>query len=205
MSKKVWIGIIVLLVVIGGIQKACQPEWYDARMNHAEDAMVDLETDITDAPPVLTREYLEGISKETFAYSKSVKAVNEIKPSEIGGRKGDERRAGDGLFVKDEDTYSRFYETLSEAVGRGFDLTVDHQKYHSTESAKHFLRKLPLRPDSNHIVMRIEWKQLLWSQKRLLLAREIARVANEAILGHPLPDPPAELKKKSIGYDGYDL
>lgn len=123
----------------------------------------------------------------------------------IGGRKGDERRAGDGLFVKDEDTYSRFYETLSEAVGRGFDLTVDHQKYHSTESAKHFLRKLPLRPDSNHIVMRIEWKQLLWSQKRLLLAREIARVANEAILGHPLPDPPAELKKKSIGYDGYDL
>lgn len=83
MSKKVWIGIIVLLVVIGGIQKACQPEWYDARMNHAEDAMVDLETDITDAPPVLTREYLEGISKETFAYSKSVKAVNEIKPSEI--------------------------------------------------------------------------------------------------------------------------
>ncbi len=205
MSKKVWIGIIVLLVVIGGIQKACQPEWYDARMNHAEDAMVDLETDITDAPPVLTREYLEGISKETFAYSKSVKAVNEIKPSEIGGRKGDERRAGDGLFVKDEDTYIRFYETLSEAVGRGFDLTVDHQKYHSTESAKHFLRKLPLRPDSNHIVMRIEWKQLLWSQKRLLLAREIARVANEAILGQPLPDPPAELKKKSIGYDGYDL
>ena len=90
-------------------------------------------------------------------------------------------------------------------MGRGFDLTVDHQKYHSTESAKHFLRKLPLRPDSNHIVMRIEWKQLLWSQKRLLLAREIARVANEAILGHPLPDPPAELKKKSIGYDGYDL
>lgn len=83
MSKKVWIGIIVLLVVIGGIQKACQPEWYDARMNHAEDTMVDLETDITDAPPVLTREYLEGISKETFAYSKSVKAVNEIKPSEI--------------------------------------------------------------------------------------------------------------------------
>ncbi len=83
MSKQVWIGIIALLVIIGGIHNACQPKWYERRMNHLEEAMADLESVVTDAPQVLTREYLDGISEKTAYYSKSLKGVNEIKSSEV--------------------------------------------------------------------------------------------------------------------------
>lgn len=109
MNKKVWIGIIILLVIIGGIQKACQPKWYDARMNRVEEAMADLESDIADAPPTLTREYLEGISKEAASYAKSVKAVNEIKPSEIS-EKGKER------LVETKTRLAEFQKTLKKSL-----------------------------------------------------------------------------------------
>jgi len=123
----------------------------------------------------------------------------------IGGPKGDERMSGPDLFVKDASTYKNFYEKLSRNVGEKLQLTVDHQKYHSTASPRHFLRKLNLRQNSNHIVMRVEWKQLLWSQKRLLLASVIAESVCTAILHTTLPDTPPELRVKAIGYDGYPI
>lgn len=52
-------------------------------------------------------------------------------------------------------------------------------------------------------VMRIEWKQVLWSQRRLLLARIIAESLYRAVIGQDLPTLPPELKTKAIGYDGY--
>ena len=121
----------------------------------------------------------------------------------IGGKKGDQRTSGDDLFVKDASTYEKFYDTLENTVSADLGLTLDHQQFHNTNSAKHFLRKLSFEEDANHIVMRIEWKQLLWSQKRLQLARDIAGSLCQAILGTPLPPPTPELKVKAIGYDGY--
>ncbi len=53
--------------------------------------------------------------------------------------------------------------------------------------------------------MRIEWKQLLWSQKRLVLARDIAESVCKAILNTDLPPLAPELEVKAIGFDGYDL
>ncbi len=123
----------------------------------------------------------------------------------IGGKKGDERTSGDDLFIKDGATYEEFYKTLEEAVANDLNLTIDHQKYHNTNSANHFLRKVSFEDDANHIVMRIEWKQLLWSQKHLLLAKDIAESLCTAILHSPLPPLAPELKAKAIGYDGYNL
>ena len=121
----------------------------------------------------------------------------------IGGKKGDERTSGDDLFIKDGRTYEQFYGLLEDAVAGELNLTVDHQKYHNTNSSRHFLRKLNFRHDANHMVMRIEWKQLLWSQRRLLLARIIAESLYRAVIGTELPPLPPELKTKAIGYDGY--
>ncbi len=121
----------------------------------------------------------------------------------IGGKKGDERTSGDDLFIKDGRTYEQFYGLLEDAVAGELNLTVDHQKYHNTNSSRHFLRKLNFRHDANHMVMRIEWKQLLWSQRRLLLARIIAERLYRAVIGTELPPLPPELKTKAIGYDGY--
>ncbi len=123
----------------------------------------------------------------------------------IGGKKGDERTSGDDLFIKDSATYEEFYKTLETAVAKELNLTIDHQKYHNTNSANHFLRKVSFEDDANHIVMRIEWRRLLWSQKRLQLARDIAESLCTAILHSPLPPLAPELKVKAIGYDGYNL
>lgn len=116
----------------------------------------------------------------------------------IGGPKGDERNEGEGLFVKDGETYRAFYSTLEHLVGEHLDLTMDHQKFHNTTSSKHFLRKLSFSDDANHIVMRIEWKYLLWSQRRLLLARDIAESLCRAILGSPLPSVAPSSKPKPL-------
>ena len=121
----------------------------------------------------------------------------------IGGKKGDQRTSGDDLFIRDASTYEKFYNTLEDAVAANLNLTIDHQQFHSTDSPKHFLRKLNFEAYANHIVMRIEWKQLLWSQKRLQLAADIAASLCTAILGTPLPPRAPELKVKAIGYDGY--
>ncbi len=120
----------------------------------------------------------------------------------IGGPKGDTRTSGDDLFIKDSATYEKFHETLADLVKRDLELTTDHQKYHTSSTPRHFLRKISFRDDANHIVMRIEWKQLLWSQRRLLLARDIAEAMCTSILGTPLPPLDPALKEKAIGYDG---
>ena len=121
----------------------------------------------------------------------------------IGGPKGDERTSGDDLFIKDGETYEAFYHFLEQKVADDLNLTVDHQKYHNNNSSNVFLRKLKFKDDANHIIMRIEWKQVLWSQKRLVLARDIAESLCSVILKSPLPDLKPELKVKAIGYDGY--
>lgn len=121
----------------------------------------------------------------------------------IGGRKGDERTSGEGLFIADSQTYELFYKTLEETLGNNLGLKLDHQKYYNTHSPNNFVRKLQFHDDANHIIMRIEWKQLLWSQKRLLLARDIAESVCKAILKTELPPLAPELEVKAIGFDGY--
>jgi len=52
--------------------------------------------------------------------------------------------------------------------------------------------------------MRIEWDKILWNPNRILLADVIARGIWESIIGTPMPDPDPILKKKDIGYVGYN-
>ncbi|MBD5317039.1 MAG: ion transporter [Bacteroides sp.] len=122
----------------------------------------------------------------------------------IGGKKGDTRTSGPDLFIKDGATYEAFYSTLEKKLADDLNLTMDHQQFHNSHAANNFLRQLTFEDDANHIIMRVEWKQLLWSQKRLVLARDIAESLCESILNTPLPPPVPELKEKAIGYDGYD-
>ncbi|MDE6206875.1 MAG: ion transporter [Muribaculaceae bacterium] len=123
----------------------------------------------------------------------------------IGGPKGDARTSGDALFVKDGATYEAFYNTLEKRLSDDFGLTIDHQKYHNTHSPNHSLRKISFGDDANNMVMRIEWKYLLWSQRRIQLARTIAECLCTSILHTDLPPLAPELEVKAIGYDGYDI
>lgn len=121
----------------------------------------------------------------------------------IGGPKGDDRMAGDDLFVHDEDTYRAFYNDLSATLSHEFGYDIDHQKYHNTSAATHFARKVAFRSDANIVVMRFEWYSFLWDSRRLQLAESVARVIARMLAHAPMPDLHV-MKSKQIGYDGYE-
>lgn len=121
----------------------------------------------------------------------------------IGGKKGDERFEGENLLVKDLTTYRELYEEISRVVKAEMDLNTSHQRRYDTSNKRMVLRQINA-PGANHVVLRIEWDKVLWDPRRILLACMIAKSIKKIIEGKEL-DPPAILKKKDIGYNGYDL
>lgn len=121
----------------------------------------------------------------------------------VGGKKGDETLDGENLLISDKETYRRLYEEMARVMKEELDLNSDHQRYHNTSNKNIFLRKIDA-PGANHVVLRIEWNKILWDDRRILLATNIARVMKKIIEGSDLV-PPDQLKKKDIGYDGYDI
>ncbi len=109
------------------------------------------------------------------------------------------------MFVHDEDTYRKFYGDLSAAMKEEFGLDTDHQMYHTTASANNFIRKIRLNPDVNNIVLRVEWDKLLWDPRRIAIAKAMAGVISSDLAGVPMPDNGKMLRRKDIGFDGYDL
>ena len=123
----------------------------------------------------------------------------------IGGAKGDQRMSGDDLFVHDEETYRRFYESLETEMKDKFNLTIDQQVYIPNRGPKVFVRKLKLNKDVNNVIIRIEWDKLLWDSRRIQLASSFAQLISNNIAEEPMPDNMDLLKKKAIGFDGYDI
>ncbi len=118
-----------------------------------------------------------------------------------GGKKGDETLDGENLLINDKETYRKLYEEMSRVMKEEFELTTEHQRRHDTSNKNLVLRKINA-PEANHIVLRIEWHKILWDDRRIQLAKAIAQVMKGVIEGETL-DPPAILKKKALGYDGY--
>ena len=52
------------------------------------------------------------------------------------------------------------------------------------------------------MVLRIEWNKVLWDVRRMLLAKALATIISETIVGCTIPDDPT-LFEKNIGYEGY--
>lgn len=123
----------------------------------------------------------------------------------IGGPKGDSRMAGDDLLVHDEAAYRLFHDDMVSIMAERFGITVDHQVYHASNTPKLFLRKIRLNADVNNVMIRIEWNKLLWDTRRILLVKAIADIAARRFAHRDLPDIEAVLKKKSIGFDDYDI
>lgn len=123
----------------------------------------------------------------------------------IGGPKGDTRMAGDDLMVHDEEAYRTFHDDLTREMKQRFDLTTDHQVYHASDSPRLLLRKAHLNADVNNVMIRIEWQRLLWDTRRIMIAKTMAEIIAHDLARAPMPDNVALLKKKQIGFDGYDL
>lgn len=123
----------------------------------------------------------------------------------IGGPKGDTRFAGDDLMVHDEATYRKFHDDVVAVMKERFDLTTDHQVYHSSNNPRLFLRKINLNEDVNNVMIRIEWDKILYDPRRILITKTFAEIMARDFAGRDLPDNEAILKKKEIGFDGYEF
>lgn len=121
----------------------------------------------------------------------------------VGGKRGDETLNGENLLISDKETYQRLFKEMSKVMKEEFDIDTEHQRRYDTSNKNMILRKINA-PKANHIVLRIEWHKLLWDERRILLATNIARVMKNIIEGEEL-NPPASLKIKAIGFDGYDI
>lgn len=123
----------------------------------------------------------------------------------IGGPKGDTRFAGDDLMVHDEATYRKFHDDIVAEMKERFDLTTDHQVYHSSNNPRLFLRKIDINEDVNNVMIRIEWDKILYDPRRILITKTFAEIIAKDFAGRELPDNETTLNKKEIGFDGYDI
>lgn len=121
---------------------------------------------------------------------------------QTGGKKGDTAIGKDSPLVKDTKTYEALYKVLSERLRSEFDILTDHQKYHDSSSGRNYLNKGYF-ANENNVIMRIEWKRILWDFRRIKLAKTIAEEIWNALENREMPESVTVLKTKQIGFDGY--
>lgn len=120
-----------------------------------------------------------------------------------GGAKGDETFAGSDLLVKDIDKADKLFTDLENVMDSQFGFKTDRQRYHSSASPDIFLRKLDNSSAVNGFVLRIAWSVLLWSSRRMEVAKTIAEVIQKDLLpGSQINNDP-DLGVKSMGYSDY--
>jgi voltage-gated potassium channel len=120
-----------------------------------------------------------------------------------GGAKGDETFAGSDLLVKDIDKADKLFTDLENVMDSQFGFKTDRQRYHSSARPDIFLRKLDNSSAVNGFVLRIAWSVLLWSSRRMEVAKTIAEVIQKDLLpGSQINNDP-DLGVKSIGYSDY--
>lgn len=107
--------------------------------------------------------------------------------------KGDETR-----------TFDEFYQAMSERLRKDFDIITDRQEHRDSSYFQNYLNNACLANNIN-VNMCIEWKRILWSPQRLQLALAIAEEIWLTINKREMPEPPAILKTKQIGFDGYEI
>lgn len=163
---------------------------------HPEPEFADFASDLN---TLLSR---EGAWSLTFLVSSG--ALEPKLPTELhfctGGAEGDSYDM-EGSLVKDTATFKTLFDTITTRVAAELNLKTDHQKYHASDSPRLLHRAIGL-SNGNNIILRIEWDKILWSPKRMLLARIIAGALAEVIEKRQLADNP-ELKQKNIGFDSY--
>ena len=118
-----------------------------------------------------------------------------------GGAKGDERFEGDNLIVKDMQAYRSFYGDVTAVLEKEFDMTSDHQRYHSVTSPNIFARKYEEgKGCDNNIILRVAWSACLWDSRRIAIAKTIAEALNRHFDSETPKAYLEDLKIKKCGY-----
>ncbi|MCM1036129.1 MAG: ion transporter [Bacteroides sp.] len=105
-----------------------------------------------------------------------------------------------GNLITDKEVFANFYRDISEVLGKDENIKCDLGKYHNTSMPGLFLRKLARSNEPNDFVMRVSWRVMLWSPRRLEVARKIAETINRDILGIDGNPEVERLKVKDFGF-----
>lgn len=122
-----------------------------------------------------------------------------------GNSKGETNNVSPGDLITDKEKFQKLYDEFSYIMNEKYGLSSDHGKYHSTNGANIWPRKLNITQDSNNVILRMAWSEMLWNDKRLCIAQELAGVINRIILDKDGNPENPELKTKRIGYEGYGI
>lgn len=105
-----------------------------------------------------------------------------------------------GDLITDKDRFAHFYDDIAREFETREEIKCDMGRYHNTSLPGLYLRNLSRTHAPNDFVMRTAWKVMLWSPRRLEVARLIAEAINRDILGlEGNPEVPT-LKIKDFGY-----
>ncbi|MCM1336329.1 MAG: ion transporter [Candidatus Amulumruptor caecigallinarius] len=114
-----------------------------------------------------------------------------------GATKGSEEV---GSLVTDKERFLDFYSALSGTLEQREGVQCDLGRYHSTAQSALYLRRLARQQEPNDFVMRVAWSVMLWSPRRLEVARLIADAINRSLLGTDGNPSVATLTVKDFGY-----
>ena len=103
--------------------------------------------------------------------------------------------------MKDMQAYRSFYGDVAAVLEKEFNMTSDHQRYHSVNSPDIFARKYEVgKGCDNNIVLRVAWSACLWDSRRIAIAKTIADVLNKHFESDAVKEYAPELTGKAIGY-----
>lgn len=156
---------------------------------------------------------LEYLLRKPDSWSFSIFAASGAQEPEYdthfhfatGNGKGTDLNMSPGDLISDKQVFDRLYQAFSQTMRDKFALESDHGRYHNTSNPRLWMRTLEFGDNSNHVIIRIAWSEMLWNDKRLLIAREMSRVINQIVLDNPDNPEIPELKVKRIGFNGYDI
>lgn len=115
-----------------------------------------------------------------------------------GAKKGDETYDDPNITIHDVPTFDALYKEFSGLLESKYQLTADHQRYHTNAQTGYFARNLEHKV--NAIALRVAWSVTARDMRAIQIAQDLAELMNKHICHQLNPDVP-ELKQKGIGYN----
>ena len=94
--------------------------------------------------------------------------------------------------------FDALYKEFAGLLESKYQLSSDHQRYHTNAQAGYFARNLEHKV--NAIALRVAWSVTARDMRAIQIAQDLAELMNKHICHQANPEVP-ELKQKGIGYN----
>ena len=121
-----------------------------------------------------------------------------------GAKKGDETFDDPNITLHADSipVFQRMFDELSEFFG-SYGLATGKQKYYANASPKLYCRNLGHL--ENALSFWVAWSVMAWDSNAMAIAKGMAQIICDNVEPERLLEEPEMLKKKDIGYRGYEI